>query len=563
MGEVYAAQHTLIGRACAIKMLPRDESVSVELIQRMIREAQAASAIGHPNIVQVYDFRQAPDGRHFMVMELLSGYSLTDLLDRHGHLTVVQATAIMIQILSALVAAHQKGIVHRDLKPDNVYIAKSGAGGYVVKLLDFGISKFVADGPEKLRLTRSGMIMGTPYYMSPEQAEGKKEMDVRVDVWACGIMLYEMITGNVPFPGESYNEVLAAILMKPFVLPSKQVPGLDPHFESIIVRALEKKPRRRTESAQKLFRALLPFYEKDVVTIGDVELLPSALGTDPIISVEKLLARGIRDSKKAAPPPPDGAPPPVVATEAVDPAHKMKRDALDLPPPPPRDLVSDTLKQGGTVTHGESVVRHSLGKSSSARWPILLVAVTALAVSIGGVFFVRAVWEGEERGVQKKEKRVAGRKQAKIAAGADGASAVGRRSAQDHTGAADATAQNARGGPGRSGKSTPDAGASLRARDGRSKKKIRIQLARLPASARIRLDDKPVEPPLILEADGERHCLKITASRRRFFARCFTADRNHRFTVKLRRVRHSRRPSTRTRGSSRTAPSVYDNPYQR
>ncbi len=175
MGAVYAGEHTRITRSVAVKMLTGAMTGNEVVAQRFIREAQAASSIGHPNIIEIFDFGEEADGTHYMVMELLEGESLGDRIRRMGRLTPGEAVAFTVQLLEGLQAAHDKGIVHRDLKPDNLFLVPTEGGGAHLKILDFGISKITAeiDG----ELTRTGAVMGTPFYMSPEQARGAKEID--------------------------------------------------------------------------------------------------------------------------------------------------------------------------------------------------------------------------------------------------------------------------------------------------------------------------------------------------------------------------------------------------
>ena len=273
MGEVYEAKHTLIGRRCAIKVLHQVLEANEEILTRMIREAQAASAIGHPNIIEVYDFRQAPGGSYYMVMELLEGASLEDVLDECDVLEPAGAFVVLSQVLSALGAAHEKGIVHRDLKPDNVFIAQNRKGGYEVKILDFGISKFTDPTGENMKLTKTGAVMGSPYYMSPEQASGKSDLDRRTDLWACGVMLFEMLTGDVPFPGDNYNEVLANILLKDPPDVSEYRDDLPEEVKAVLNKALQRDRNERYDNAEEMLSHLISFLPEKPVRVGGFSLV--------------------------------------------------------------------------------------------------------------------------------------------------------------------------------------------------------------------------------------------------------------------------------------------------
>jgi serine/threonine-protein kinase len=275
MGEVYEASHTLIGRKCAIKVLHPTEEGAEALVRRMIREARAASSIGHPNIVEVYDFRQAPDGAYYMVMELLDGLPLSKIVTEGQRISQDAAVSVMWSMLSALKEAHGMGIIHRDLKPENVFIARAKKGGYEVKILDFGISKFVG-GKDSMRLTHTGAVLGTPYYMSPEQASGAADVDTRSDLWACGVILYEMLTGQVPFLGNSYNAIIAAILLKDHPPAAEVCDGVPPELDHIIARALTKDPVKRYQNAREFLNDLKPFRPDGPVTVGQFSLARSA-----------------------------------------------------------------------------------------------------------------------------------------------------------------------------------------------------------------------------------------------------------------------------------------------
>ncbi|WP_437931967.1 protein kinase [Sorangium sp. So ce291] len=257
MGTVYEVRHKSLGRLFALKVLRRDIAQDAELVARFIQEAKAAAAIGHPNIVAVSDFgaievEPAQPELPFFVMEFLTGASLAALLRTERTLPADRVGQIMLQCAAALGAAHAAGVIHRDLKPDNVYLVRNGDQEFV-KLLDFGVAK-VAGGK---RLTRIGMVFGTPHYMSPEQAEGKR-IDARADIYALGVLMYECFAGRVPFEADTYMGVLTKhMYMSPEpleqVMPDASALGA---FGPIVMRCLAKNPEERFASMADLAAAI-------------------------------------------------------------------------------------------------------------------------------------------------------------------------------------------------------------------------------------------------------------------------------------------------------------------
>lgn len=258
MGEVYEAWHQDLERFVAIKVLRSGSVTSGEAVARFKREARASAAIGHPNIIQVFDLGRLPDGDPFIVMEMLSGESLAQRLERVGRLSAQDTADIMMQVLSALAATHAQQIVHRDLKPDNVFLTDQPVGPPKVTLLDFGISK-IPEASDDLKLTATGSILGTPFYMSPEQATGEKGLDHRVDIYAVGVMMYECLTGEVPFTGDNYNRLVFLIATQDPRPPSQLRPDIPMVMETIILRAMAKEPDDRFPSVEGIAQELAPF----------------------------------------------------------------------------------------------------------------------------------------------------------------------------------------------------------------------------------------------------------------------------------------------------------------
>jgi serine/threonine-protein kinase len=268
MGAVYEGENILIRRRVAIKVLNAAAAGSEDIIRRFEREAQAAGEIGNDHILEVLDLGSLPNGDRYMVMEYLDGETLAARIERHGRMSAGQIAPIARQFLTALASAHAAGIIHRDLKPENIFILRAKAGrADFVKLIDFGISKFSRPFNEgEQRTTRADAIFGTPCYMSPEQARGAVQADVRSDIYSCGVILYEAVTGKLPFEADSFNDLMFKIALSDAPSPLTYVPSLDPDFAWIINRAIAREPEARFASVQEFAEKLDDWMRKNELT---------------------------------------------------------------------------------------------------------------------------------------------------------------------------------------------------------------------------------------------------------------------------------------------------------
>jgi serine/threonine-protein kinase len=378
MGVVFAARHAVIERPLAIKVLKREVMRDTATIKRFVQEAKAASRIGHPNIVDVTDFGTTTDGLTYQVMEFVDGVTLGAALRERGSLAIPRAVRIAAQLARALGAAHAKGIVHRDLKPENIFLLDRDGRKDFVKIVDFGIAKVVpvegapADGP---RLTRAGAVFGTPEYMAPEQAAGRGDTDGRVDVYALGIILYEMLTGRVPHRGDTMVRTLAMQMLDPIEPPTKVRPdvGIRPELEAVVMKALAKKREQRYSTMGEL--------------VADLERAGGAPLTEPV-SASAATASGKLFVLTPAPPGADPA-----SAVAVPVPVKSEGSARNAPadasgPMRARSETAGERRYRGEpafVQGGSQVVEYSTDEHGArpgptpSRWPLVLGAAVVLA----------------------------------------------------------------------------------------------------------------------------------------------------------------------------------------
>jgi serine/threonine-protein kinase len=254
MGVVYLGEHQRIARKAAIKVLLPEFSADQQVVARFFNEARATSMIEHPGIVEILDSDVLPDGSAFIVMEFLKGESLGNLQRRGDHLPLQRALFLARHMADALAAAHERQIVHRDLKPDNVYLPSGG--NQPIKILDFGIAKLQAGGKDGFYKTRTGVLLGTPAYMSPEQCRGAGEIDHRTDIYSLGCMLFEMASGRLPFNLQGFGEMIYAHMSETPPLLRSIVPSVPAAVENLVARTLAKAPGDRPATMRALVAEL-------------------------------------------------------------------------------------------------------------------------------------------------------------------------------------------------------------------------------------------------------------------------------------------------------------------
>ncbi len=257
MGVVYLAEHPVIGKKVALKAIHPQLSRNPEVTSRFMVEARSVNQIGNEHIVDISDFGTTPDGEFYFIMEFLQGEALADTLKREQTLEPNRALHIAAQVAEALAASHGHGIIHRDLKPENIFLIHRGTSNDFVKVLDFGLAK-LTQGEEKVsHKTRTGSVMGTPFYMAPEQCEGRESIDHRADVYSLGVILFEMLTGKVPFGGEGYGEIIVKHITMDPPRPRAINPMLTAAHEALLFRALSKKREGRFGNMEEFRLAML------------------------------------------------------------------------------------------------------------------------------------------------------------------------------------------------------------------------------------------------------------------------------------------------------------------
>lgn len=286
MGAVYEADQTMLRRRVAVKLM-LSAAPTAAALGRFLREAQLAARLQHPNVVTVYDSGQDPaDGSLYLVQEYLAGETLRALLEREGRLPAPRAVGVLLPILEAVIAAHAAGIVHRDIKPENVFlVGPVGGAAPVPKLLDFGIARSTAPGGNGL--THTGTFMGSLLYTAPEQLQDAKRATAQADLWAVGVILFELVAGQHPWPATSMTEAVRWLLFKPVPRLEAAAPNAPPWLVDVVHRALGRDLTKRVQSATAMHGALVAGYEGRVAPLAPFAGAPA--GSTAFYSLEEIL----------------------------------------------------------------------------------------------------------------------------------------------------------------------------------------------------------------------------------------------------------------------------------
>lgn len=379
MGSVWVARHAQLDVMVAVKFMAPELAASADARARFEREAKASAQLKSPNVVQVHDYG-IEDGTPYIVMELLEGEDLEDLLERAGRLPLAAAAGIVQQACKALRLAHAASLVHRDLKPGNLFLAKSG-DDEVVKVLDFGIAKATTTELAG-KGTKTGSLIGSPHYMSPEQVRNSKQVDHRSDLWSMGIIVFRMITGRLPFPGDEVGEILVDICTAPIPAASEVAPALGSEVDPFFRRALARDPAQRFQSARELSDALAALAGIDTGARGSlVPMDAAALGSASSRSPSQSSLAGL-----AATLPGDGAvqssPTYAEAQRASAPAPASGPAQPVAVPAPPAQLVPSLPSAPGLA---EPQVPVPAPRRSGRRRAIVGAAALAAMLGIGGI----------------------------------------------------------------------------------------------------------------------------------------------------------------------------------
>lgn len=368
MGAVFAADGVHGEGRRAIKVLHPEYIGEEQVLRRFYAEAQASQRLSHPNIARIYEFAQAEDGSPYLVMELLEGIPLAAYVQPGVPHPVHQAAPIVHAILLALGEAHRQGVVHRDLKPDNVFLVREASGRFIVKVLDFGIAKVMDEAGGMGSKTRTGMLLGTPGYMSPEQVKNAKAVDPRSDLWSAGIIFYEMLAGRAAYQAETEFAKLTAVLTQDPVSIEQVNPQLAP-WREFFARALARDPERRFPNANEMAEALLAIAKGGSMPVPTAEFSSLAIPNVPATLPQPHKGISTHQSVQgaaggSAPPPPNVR-------------------VVSAPPPP----ALDATWRGGESPSVAPLPKLA-PKSGVAPWLVGVVAAAALALGFLVGFFV-------------------------------------------------------------------------------------------------------------------------------------------------------------------------------
>ena len=381
MGAVYMAEHPVIGSRVAIKFLHPQYATDKKIVDRFFNEARAVNVIGHDNILKILDLNVTDDNRHYFVMEFLYGRPLQSLLKGGGAVPLHVAGPIVLQVCDALGAAHDAGIVHRDLKPDNVYLIALKGKKNFVKVVDFGIAKLTNAEGVSTGKTQTGMVMGTPAYMSPEQAGGRTQLiDARSDIYSLGVMMFQLATGRLPFPGAAFGEVLIGHIQLPPPRPRDLNPAVPEGYETIILRTLQKRQEDRFQSMQQLHDAISRVMEQ----LGISADLPPA---DKREEMETIASRGTPSNPGPRTPSQPG--------RSTDPRSGARRSSPGKSQPVSRPRASTPgrarVAPGRPQTRGDEPEDQPTLPASAlqkSRAPIVVGIVAAVVLLLGAVGYL-------------------------------------------------------------------------------------------------------------------------------------------------------------------------------
>lgn len=382
MGSVWLAEHLTLKNEVAIKLIDSQLASHPEARARFLREAQLAARIKSPHVVQIFDHGVSADGHPYIAMEYLIGMSLRDRLLARGRLTFADTARIMSHLCRALARAHEAALVHRDLKPENIFLARDG-DGEIVKVLDFGVAKATdALANSGIDPTRTGALLGTPFYMSPEQAQGLKTVDYRTDLWAVGVVVFECITGQRPFGAEALGPLIGKILGGPIPVPSSVAPDarIPKDIDAWMVRALARDPAARFANAKELAESFM-------IASGMTDSLPRdrSSGRD--------VTDGVTTSRISSAPPPDPgladtmhAAPPVVSTApgVVVNTPAIKTLPLSAVTPPPISSAADAPVSSTLPAPSPPLMTPVPPRAPGGRPAWLIAVIVALAMIVGG-----------------------------------------------------------------------------------------------------------------------------------------------------------------------------------
>lgn len=531
VADVYEAVHEGIGQRFAIKVLKPEFSAFPDLAERFLVEARAAAAVRHPGVITIVDVGRLDQGAPYLVMELLHGESLADLIERKGRLPQEEAVALCLQLLDALQAAHEKGVIHRDLKPENVFLARGPGGVPWAKLIDFGIARLAQTGPAALRLTTQGMVMGTPLYMAPEQARGLPNIDGRADLYAVGVILFEMLTGKVPFTGNTPEEVLVRVLSEPFPSARALDESIPPALDDVIRRATARRREERFASAAEFAEALRPL-QPELVAVQMVADDESGLDEKGTAAREPSKLAQVSEQGPPSEMPP-GASMALLAGGGTQAPLRLAPSYSPQPSPAPPTR-RPSMGAGPTSSANIVVVR---------RWAVFLAmtlgvaavaATSAIALFVlGGVLRTGPDTGADSAGGMRGETvppvvdRPAGSEESRVGAQGGAIASSGQPQAVGSSATSSEVLEAAAASP----------VASLEPSQVPARATVRLE--GLPPGARATLDGRPVEAVFTVEVSDATHTLRVTQPGRRPFVRQLRITQDLVVPVQLERFRPS------------------------